>query len=59
MDWSAILMSAGISEPPGRPQAVAAAHERIANRRAAAGKSRPPSRGASTALNANPRSPET
>lgn len=36
MDWTEILESAGIPEPPGRPQAVAAALDRVAVRRAAA-----------------------
>lgn len=57
MDWTAILKSAGIPEPPGRPQAVAATLHRVAIRRAAALKPKTPP--GSKKPNANPRSPET
>lgn len=54
MDWTAILESAGIPEPPGRPQAVAATLHRVAIRKAAALKPRTPPE--SKNPNANPRS---
>lgn len=54
MDWTAILESAGIPEPPGRPQAVAATLHRVAIRQAAALKRRTPPE--SKKPNANPRS---
>lgn len=57
MDWTAILESAGIPDSPGRPQAVAAALNRVAIRRAAAQKLKTPP--GSKKPNANPRSPET
>lgn len=54
MDWTSILESAGIPEPPGRPQAVAATLHRVAIRQAAALKRRTPPE--SKKPNANPRS---
>lgn len=57
MDWTAILESAGIPEPPGRPQAVAATLHRVAIRRAAALK--PKASPGSKTLNAHTRSSDS
>jgi hypothetical protein len=42
MNWTEILRQAGIPESPGRPQAVAAALARTAERKAAASKPKTP-----------------